>query len=179
MANKIKYGIKNVYYAVKGDSGWGTPVALPGAVSVTMTPQGDKYTFYADNIKYYELAVNNGYEGEIEVALLSDADRVALLGETIDTTKKVLVESVTSSTPVFALGFQIEGDEKAARYWFYNCTASRPTTEGETKEATVEAKTETLSLSCGAGTDGIVRIKTTPETSETDYEAWFTSVVTV
>lgn len=179
MSNKIKFGVKNVYYALKTGSSYGTPVALPGAVSVTMTPQGDKYTFYADNIKYYELAVNNGYEGEIEVALLSDEARVALLGEVIDSTKKVLVESVTSATPVFALGFQIEGDEKATRYWFYNCTASRPTTEGETKESTVEAKTETLSLSCGAGTDGVVRIKTTAETSESDYNAWFESVVTV
>lgn len=65
MGNKIKYGIKNAYYAVKTQSGYDTPVAIPGAVSISLDPQGELYKFYADNIEYFRAAVNNGYEGDL------------------------------------------------------------------------------------------------------------------
>ena len=55
MANKIKYGLKNVYYAkiTEGTGGtitYGTPVAIPGAVSMSLDAQGEISKFYADNI---------------------------------------------------------------------------------------------------------------------------------
>lgn len=175
--NKIKYGIKNVYYALKNaEGGYDTPKALPGGVSVTLTPQGEMYEFYADNILYFHTEVNNGYSGEIEVAMLSDESRVDLLGETITETDKVLIETVNASSPEFALGFQIEGDVKASRYWFYNCVASRPETSSETKEETIDVKTETLNITTTAGTDGVVRAKTTVDTASSTYDDWFSTV---
>ena len=50
--NKILYGLKNCYYAKKTGSTYGTPVALPGAVSIDLTASGDSSTFYADDIAY-------------------------------------------------------------------------------------------------------------------------------
>lgn len=177
MANKIKYGICNCYYAVKGTGGtYGTPVALPGAVSISLAPQGELYKFYADNIEYYRNAVNNGYEGDLELALVPDHFLTAVLGNTLESTDKVLVEKVQNTAVEFALGFQFEGDEKASRFWFYNCVATRPTTAGDTKEATLEAQTETITISTTPDADGNVRARTTGETPTATYDGWFTTV---
>ena len=65
MANKIKYGLSNVHYAkatIAADNSatFGTPKPIKGAVSLSLSPEGDTNTFYADNIAYYVSAANNG-----------------------------------------------------------------------------------------------------------------------
>ena len=77
MANKINYGIKNVYYAVatigsNNTATYSTPVALPGAVSLTLDQEGDNNIFYADNIAYFSTYANDGYTGSLELALIPD-----------------------------------------------------------------------------------------------------------
>ena len=48
--------------------------------------------------------------------------------------------------------------------------------ESETKEDTIEPKTETLSLTVSPLADGRVKAKTTDETDETTYNGWFNNV---
>jgi len=187
MANKIKYGIKNVYYAVatlaaNNSATYDTPVALPGAVSLTLDPEGDNNIFYADNIAYYTSYANNGYSGSLELALIPDAFRKDVLGE-IEDNKDVLVEEQGAPSVHFALMFQFEGDEKATRHVMYNCVASRPTTNGNTKESSIEPQTETINLTAtsiyNASLDkDIVKARTSGTTDNTTYSGWFTSVYT-
>lgn len=185
MANKIKYGIKNVYYAVatlaaNNSATYGKPVALPGAVSLTLDPEGENNIFYADNIAYYTTYANNGYSGSLELALIPDAFRKDILGETEDT-KNVLVEEQGAPSVHFALMFQFEGDEKATRHVMYNCVASRPTTNGSTKEASIEPQTETVDITATSVYNAtldkdIVKARTGDTTDETTYTGWFTEV---
>ena len=185
MANKIKYGIKNVYYAVatlaaNNSATFGTPVALPGAVSLTLDPEGDNNIFYADNIAYYTSYANNGYSGSLELALIPDAFRKDVLGE-IEDNKDVLVEEQGAPSVHFALMFQFEGDEKATRHVMYNCVASRPTTNGSTKESSIEPQTETINLTAtsiynSALDKDIVKARTSDSTDTTSYTGWFTQV---
>lgn len=176
MANKVHFNIKNVHYAVlDSTSEYGTPVAIPGAVSLSVDPTGDESTFYADGIEYYKSYGSTGYEGSLNIAILPDAFRKDVLGE-VEDTKHVLVEKTNPTITKFALGFQIDGDDKSTYFWFYNCTASRPSVEANTTEEDRTPDTETLDWSCTAGANGFVRAKTTDTTATTDITSWFTAV---
>jgi len=178
MANKIKYGISNVHYAVKGAEGYGTPVALPGAVSLSLSAEGERNVFYADDIEYFVVNTNNGYSGSLELARIPDEFRAAVLGEILDSDDKTLTEMSTGAEAIrFALGFDVKGDQSTTSFWFYNCTASRPEEAAETKEDNITPKTETINLSCSPETDGRVRVKTTSETPSSVTSAWYTAVV--
>lgn len=180
MANKIKYGISKCYYAVATDDGtgtltYGTPVALPGAVSLSLEAQGDTNNFYADNIIYYASSANNGYQGDLELALLPDSFRTAVLGETLDATKGIYLEHANVPTVEFALLFQFEGDESATRHCMYRCTASRPATNGNTKEESIEPQTESITITAMPRINDELVKSRCPSTASA-YANWFTTV---
>lgn len=183
--NKIKYGLKNVYYAVAtiaadGTATYDTPVAFPGAVSLSMEPQGEPTPFYADNIVYYVGNANNGYQGDLEMAKITDAFKVDVLGY-IEDGKGVLVEDLNAEAVHFALLFQFEGDQKATRHVLYNCTATRPAANGTTKEDSVTPETETTTIAATSIYDStlqkdIVKAETNTETDTTTYNGWNSAV---
>ena len=184
MANKIKYGLSRVYYAKAtidtstGAATYATPKAIPGAVSLSMDPSGESNKFYADNVAYATFAANAGYEGELEIALITDDFRKDILGEVVDS--DIQVEKAGATATPFALLFQFEGDEDATRHVFYNCTAARPNVGSKTTEESVEVQTETLKLTCGSIfnaklDDNIVKGKISDKTKQT-YTDWFSSV---
>lgn len=186
-SNKIKYGIKNVYYAVAtiaadNSATYGTPVALPGAVSLSLDPQGDTTPFYADNIVYYTSVANNGYEGDLELAKLPDSFLTNVLGYAADT-NGVLYEDANAPVVHFALMFQFEGDAHARRHVLYNCVAARPSVSGSTKEESIEPQTETISITAttiyNAAVDAdVVKASVTP-TEATQYNGWNSAVYQV
>lgn len=187
MSNKIKYGIKNVHYAVatiatNGSATYSTPVALPGAVSISLEPQGETTPFYADNIVYYTSVANNGYEGDLELALIPDSFYTAILGYGTDT-NGVLFEDAGASPVHFALTFQFEGDEAAKRHVLYNCVATRPTVSGSTKEDAIEPQTETISITATTiydTTRDVDIVKASCETTQsTQYNTWNSSIYQV
>ena len=179
--NKIRYGLKNVHVALlnKGDDGtftYETSIPVPGAVSISMDAEGDANPFYADNIVYFRTVSNNGYTGDLEMALIPDWFREKILQEVKDS-KGVLVEtSNITDVQYFALLFQFEGDKKAIRHVLYNCTANRPTVESQTKEDNIEPNTETLSLTADPREDGLVKARSGDDTNEETYKNWFTRV---
>lgn len=180
-ANKVRYGLKSVHYAVLtvGENGTPTfsaPVPIPGAVNLSMSPEGDTTPFYADGTKYYISVANNGYSGDLEIALLPDSFRKDVLGETEDATDKVMVENANVEPVPFALLFQFDGDKKGIRHVFFNCTAARPNVEGATTTDSKEPATETLSIEAAPLENGMVKAKTAADTPEEVYENWYKAV---
>lgn len=185
--NKIKYGLKNVYYAKAtiasdGSATYSTPVAFPGAVSLSLSPQGETSPFYADNIAYWIGVSNTGYEGDLEIARVIDSFKTDILGYKRDN-KDVIFEDANANPEHFALIFQFEGDQKATRHVMYNCTAARPDAAGNTKNESIEPQTETVTITAtsiyvstlGTGMD-IVKSETVTSTDSTTYNGWFSAV---
>lgn len=120
MNNKVKFGLKNCYYAkatLDLDTNavtFGTPVAIPGAVNLSLDPEGDTEPFYADDMVYYTTIANNGYSGDLEIALIPDSSRKDILKETEDS-NGVLIEDSMVEPEHFALLFEFSGERKYRR----------------------------------------------------------------
>ena len=178
--NKVRFGLKNCHYAKAtfdedGNVTYAKPVRLPGAVSLSLDPEGENENFYADDIVYYVLNNNAGYEGDLELALIPEEFLKDILHEEEDA-NGVLTENANNEFERFALLFEFTGDKNAIRHVLYCCSASRPSVEGETKEDEKEVQTEELAIIASALANGYVKAKTSSNTSKAVYDAWYDAV---
>lgn len=193
-ANKVKYGLKNVHYALVTEtvatdgsgaitSSYGSLKALAGAVSLSLDSSASKSVFRADNEDYYVSYGEGGYEGDLEVARVNEDFLKDVLGYTEDT-DKILVESGAAFKTVnyFALVFEFDGDQRATKHCLYKCSASRPSIASQTtgEGGTTDPQTETLTLTAvpRSDADKLIHIMTQETTTTSVIEAWYTAVPT-
>ena len=179
--NKVKYGLKNVHYAVAtideqtNTATYGPVKPWVGAVNLSQEAQGETTKFRADNIDYWVGNSNNGYSGDFESALIPESFRKDVLNE-IEDSNGVLVEDAGAKTVHFALMFQFEGDENATKYVLYNCKMSRPDIESSTTEDGIEVQTVSGEITASPRAfDNIVKSQCA-STASTAYTNWFTTV---
>ena len=182
--NKVKFGIKNVHFAVAtiaddGTATYGTPKPLRGAVSMSLEAQGEMTPEYADDIVYYTSSANSGYQGDLELELVPEDFLKDILGFKVGG-NGVLYEDADAEAKHFALIFEFSGDAHATRHVMYNCTATRPATGSSTITDTKEPKTESTTITAtsiyNASLDkNIVKASCTPDQA-TQYNAWNTAV---
>lgn len=181
MANKVVFGLENVYIAMLTEDTvtYGTPTHIPGAVKLTMSPEGGDSNFYADNVAYFTSTQNNGYKGELEMALVPDSVLADILGWGIDS-NDMLVEISDAQPQPFALLFEVEGNEARKRYVLYKCVASRPKEEHGTKGEKADPATAALSLTITPiDIDGTWVVKGVIERATANaaaFDAWFNAV---
>lgn len=183
MAAKVKYGLKNVFYALatiaqNGSATYATPKRLPGAVSMSVEPAGEQITFYADDIAYFISGGNTGYTGTLEVALITDDFRKDCLSEDNSVTG-VLIEKSDGVSKPFALIFEFTTDDKAQKYVLYNCIASRPNVASNTKAESTEVSTETINITASsiynAALDANI-VKAKADETASAYATWSSAV---
>lgn len=196
---KVFYGLSSVHYAkitetVDGDTGvvttsYGTPKAWPGAVNIQLDPSGNPTFFSADNIAYYALANNRGYEGDFECAMIPEDVQVDALGATVDD-NGLIIETDKDQVTYFALLFEFETDKSARRYCFYKvCLAQRPSVASETVDVNgdLAVKTEKVKFRAVPQTsvvtvDGVdkhlVKAATGKSTTAEAYAGWYSAVPT-
>lgn len=189
MANKVKFGLKNVYYALAtetvGTSGtvttYGTPAQFPGAVNMSVSASSDDNTiFRADDSDYYIVSGSSqGFDGTFECAYIPEAFETDVLGMTKDT-NGVVCDLDSKTIKYVALLFEINGDESARRYMIPKVLFSNPGIEAETTGTDGnQPKTATLNfMASPRPDDGLARIHTGDTTATATYEGWFSTVYT-
>ena len=188
MGNKVKFGLKNVHYALVyetvGSSGttttYGSMTPWGGAVNLSLDPAGsDDSNFNADDGVYYVIqGVNSGYTGSFESALIPEDVQIDVLGRTKDT-NGVIVESSNDTRSYIALAFEIDGDVKANRYLLYKAMLARPNTKANTKtsDGGNEPQTDTVNITAvPRPDDGHIKAWTCSATSSGVFDGWFSSV---
>lgn len=185
--NKVKFGLKNVHAALVtfDDNGYPTfaiPRRIFGAVNLSLEKEGDPTKFYADDSDYYDINNNNGYGGDLEIAMIPEWFRTDILGDIKDS-NGVLIENADAPTVYFALLFEFTGDTKGIRHVLYKTSVTRPKIEGKTKEDSVEVKTDVLTLSsvpCKFNINGqdvmTPKGKTDENTTDATYNNWYNTV---
>ena len=189
MANMVRFGLKNVHYAVftegTGAAGtYGTPKALAGAVQMTTTPEGDSYTFFADDIAFYVTETNNGYTGTVQVAATNDEFLKDVLGYAVDETSTLTYEATDTITPSVALMYEVDGNVEKQRGVLYNVTFSRIEGENNTKSDSTEPDTVTLNFTAigrnftvGAAKNIVKAHAANTEDQGDAFDAFFTKVL--
>ena len=76
--NKVHYDLTNVYVAPltfdleTGEVTFGVPKRLIGAISMDLSAQGEQIKLRADAMDYYVVNGNNGYSGDLNMAMVPD-----------------------------------------------------------------------------------------------------------
>lgn len=181
--NKIKYGLCNVYYAVatiaaNGSATYGTPVHIPGAVSMSLSAEGSITKEYADDIDYAELNESTGYSGDLEMEIIPDSFLKDVLGFAEDA-NGILYEDADAPVVHFALLYEFSGDVHKTRRVMYNCTSTRPAEGSKTKGETIEVQHETLTLSAVPVYNASLNKhipKAKANQTDTEYAGWYSAV---
>jgi len=176
--SKVKYGLKNVHYAIvteiNGVANYGTPKAIPGAVNLVQNAVGDPVVFYADDMEYFREDTNNGYDGTLEMALIPDAFRADVFGDEIDA-NGALIENAYAHPKKIALMYEFDGDTNRTRHVNYNVSINRPNMDGSTRTATKEPKTETMNIAVRPAID-TGDVKGQIKQGQTGYDTFFSAV---
>lgn len=176
---KVRYGISNVHIFERtetdGTVTYGSPITVPGAVHITLDPQGSVTPFHADNIVYWIGRSNQGYEGELELALILDAIKTSYLGY-VAATNGNLIETNKAGKEC-AIVFQFETDTESRRCVLYNVQMSRPSRDFNTVEEDIDPETETLDFAVSGETVGNVQcFMAEVKPSDSNYNTVFTAV---
>lgn len=184
-SNKVKFGLKNVYYAVATVSGstvtYGTPKAIAGAVNLSLDAQGGETNFYADDSKYYVTSANQGYSGDLEVAKFPEEFLEDIFGLATDD-NGILFEDASIEPKQFALLFEFSGDANETRHALYLCNASRPALASGTIQDTKEPVTESTTITAvalPADADGRQIVRGKCSKGDSKYSSWYSAVQTV
>ena len=191
-ANKVKYGLKNVHYALVTEtvatdgSGainttYGTVKALAGAVNLSLSSSDSKNVFRADNEDYYVSYGEGGFAGDLEVARVNEDFMKDVLGYTEDDDDiLVLSSNALKTVNYFALLFEFDGDKQATKHCLYKCSAARPNIASQTtgEGGAVEPQTETVSITAipRADSDKYIHLQTQDTTTTSVVEAWYSAV---
>lgn len=176
--NKVQFGLCNVHVGeytvgVDGTATLGTPMHVPGAVKLTLNPEGEETVEYADNTKYYVDNTDNGYTGDLEMEYFPDEFKTTFMNYRELTGGGVAQYKNISNKKVYIM-FEGDGDAEKRRHIMYNVSLGQITHEHGTTEASKTPEHDTLPITVvGDNKTGLTR--TVYQSSDAAYDTMFTT----
>lgn len=188
----VRYGISNAHYALytEGTGGalgtYAKPVPMKGATALTLKPQGNTWTFYADDIAYETGSSNTGYEISLTIAVFGDQAKVDLLGYAADE-NGVVYEAADAESSSCAFLWEFGGSKVKKRGLLYNVKFNRPTETGNTKTDSIDPDTDEIpgvaigrDITIGGEVVNVIKASVTNETATAErFADWFDDVYIV
>lgn len=179
---KVKFGLKQLHYALKtiGTDGAVTyekPKPLPGAISISLSADGDKIEFYADDMVYFSDNTNQGYTGDAELALVPDDFKTDVFGDEI--INEMLYENADAIVKHIALMGEFNTNVVKKRFCLYDVLCTRPEFSSKTTEKTKTPQTQKMSLTVRPieiNGHNVVKNTTCATTSEQAFNNYFNAV---
>lgn len=176
--NKVKYGLKNVHFctyevAENGTVSLGTPYHLPGSTELTMEPQSEESSFYADDVKYWSGYSDNGYECELTNANFPDDFKTQFMNY-VELTGGGIAQIKGMQNKKVCVIFEGDGDVEKRRGILYNVSLGQINRTHATVEENIEPQTATLPMTVnGDNGTGIVQASYPPTAAA--YSTIFTN----
>lgn len=182
-APTITYGLRNLHYALKdiaedGTVTYGDVKKIPGAVNISLTPDGEIFEFYADDGVYFECDESDGYTGDLEIALVPDGFKIDVFGWE-KSKDGGLYEIAGAPHKHIALMGEMATDVVAKRVVFYDVFCGRPTVSTQTRQKGMSVQTQKMSITCRPvefNGKRYVKKTSTPEMSDETYNSFFKAV---
>ena len=149
----VKIGLKDVVYALMTDDGEATPNKavysavkdLKGAISANFSPNASNDTLFADDGPYETASTLGAMTLELNVADLPNDVYAELIGATIDSTRKVVVNSSDDTPPYVAVGMKVAKSNGSYRYiWYLKGKFAAPDESNQTKADSINWNTPTI-----------------------------------
>lgn len=183
-ASKVRFNIHDLKYMTisaytpSGATTSGTWVAVPGAVSIDLSPVGEQTNFYADGYSYYTTIANDGYDGDLVMAKIPDGMYKDVWGATVSATSKLLTEDSDTEPTHVVLSFVIDGDDASETFFLYDVTLARPTVATETNAGSKQPQTQSVSLQARPLPSGETLARSTTDTTDAMLATIFTANTT-
>ena len=180
---KILYNIKKAQLSkitemsTAGLPTYGEPIPVPGSVSLSLDNDSSSDIIYADGVAYYTPTGSNSYSGTLENVHFSNKVLQDIFNWVLDTNNN-LVE-VDSGSNEFGMQFAVDSDDGEVYFTMYRCTATKPSQNFQTKEASATVNNESVSITIMPITlaDGKNVIKSFAEKGATNYATYMTKIV--
>lgn len=176
--NKLKFGLRNVHLAPMTDTGlaleYGDVVKWPGAVELTLDPNGDALEEYADDLMYAKIENNQGYTGKTTMEYLTPEIDELLFGNKAGEDGVTIENTDNKNSPV-AMMFEFSGDQNHVRHVLYNVSFSRSSDGSASRTDKLESQTSEFEFSAMPNPYTYDVKAKAPEDSAA-YKGWFDKV---
>lgn len=157
---------------------YGTPLPLPGTVSLNMESESSADTIYADGIGYLSILGAASASGTLENFHITE-DILKSIFNYVEDQNGNLLE--TDKTPKeFGMQFACDTDDGEEVYFtYYRCTSTMPNLNVQTSEASPTINPQSLSITANPITtaDGTNVMRSFATKGDSNYATYFNAIV--